>query len=80
METEDAPTEETKRVPRCRCGHDRNHPLVSPSAQYTFTGWFLTMVGISARPTSIKFICRRCDQVVDTTTDPTLIAETKLWG
>ncbi len=83
MESPESPAEakDTKKArPRCKCGHDRNHPLVSPSAQYTTMGWFLVLVGISARPTSIKFLCRRCEQVVETTTDPDEIREAKLWG
>ncbi|NUO47829.1 MAG: hypothetical protein HOV80_03125 [Polyangiaceae bacterium] len=71
---------EARETPTCRCGHDKHHPVVSPAAQYTFLGWFLTLMGISARPTSIRFICRRCEEVVETTSDPKLIAETRLWG
>lgn len=65
---------------RCPCGYDRTHPMVSPKADYTFLGWCLIMIGISAKPTSISFVCRRCDTVVDRTTDPKDIAETRLWG
>ena len=71
---------EAREPPRCRCGHDKKHPVVSPSAEYTVLGWFLTLMGISARPTAIKFVCRRCDEVVEKTTDPALMAETRLWG
>ncbi len=59
----------------CRCGHDRNHHLVSPEGSYTFSGWFRLLFGISARPTRIKYRCRRCDQVFDQTTDPDVLGK-----
>ena len=55
--------------PRCRCGHHRDHFMVSPVAHYTFFGWFLVILGISAPMTYMDFQCRECDQVIETTTD-----------
>ncbi len=66
--------------PRCPCGHDREHTLVSPEAEYTFGGWFLSMVGISARPIAIRFVCRRCGHVVERSTNEKILTETRLWG
>jgi hypothetical protein len=74
------PTSNPVPAPRCACGHDKHHPLVSASAQYTPGGWFLTLMGISAKPKAIEFVCRRCDGLVERSTDPKLIAETRLWG
>lgn len=54
--------------------------MVSASAEYTFWGWTLNLIGITATPIRIKFTCRRCDKEVEATTDPKLIAETRLWG
>lgn len=65
---------------RCRCGHDRHHTMVSPSGEYTFLGWCLILFGISAKPRAIRFQCRQCDELILRTTDPTTIAETRLWG
>ncbi len=67
-------------VRQCKCGHGIDHTLVSPSGEYTFWGWCLILLGISAKPTAIRFQCRRCDQIVWRTTDPKIIAETRLWG
>lgn len=67
-------------LPRCRCGHDRRHHLVSTSFDYSFGGWCLSLIGISARPRAIRYVCRRCEQVFDKTTDPKTIDQTPLWG
>jgi hypothetical protein len=47
--------------------------MVSPEADYTFSGWFRLLFGISARPTRVKYRCRRCDQTFDQTTDPEVL-------
>ncbi|NUP10025.1 MAG: hypothetical protein HOW73_28585 [Polyangiaceae bacterium] len=65
---------------RCPCGHEKGHVMVSPAAEYTFGGWCLILVGISARPTAINFTCRRCGTRLDRTTDRQEISETRLWG
>jgi hypothetical protein len=54
--------------------------MVSATGEYTFVGWVLIMIGISASPTAIRYVCRRCEQVIGRTTDPELIAQTQLWG
>lgn len=69
-----------KGVKKCKCGHDLDSPMVSPSGEYTFGGWFLILLGISAKPTAIRFQCRKCDQLLLRTTDPKVIEETRLWG
>jgi len=57
----------------CRCGHGRNHHMVSAEGEYTFSGYLRLFFGISARPTRIKYRCRRCDKVFDSTTDPKIL-------
>jgi hypothetical protein len=64
----------------CKCGHDRNHPMVSPVAEYTRLGWALILIGISAEPIAIRYKCRRCETTLERTTDKKTIAETQLWG
>jgi hypothetical protein len=54
--------------------------MVSPSAEYTFGGWCLILVGISATPTMVKFVCRTCDQVVETVRDVAEIKQIRLYG
>ena len=62
-------------APRCRCRHGRDHHMVSPEGEYTFSCYLRLFFGISARPTRIKYRCRRCDQVFDETTDPDVLAK-----
>ena len=59
-----------KERPTCRCGHDRDHFMVSGEGQYTFLGWAAMLFGISAVPTRIDYRCRRCGKVFDQTEDP----------
>jgi hypothetical protein len=67
-------------IKRCKCGHDRHHAMVTASGEYTFGGWCLVFLGISAQPRAIKYQCRRCDQMFDQATDKTTIEQTRLWG
>lgn len=64
---------DTPEKPRktCRCGYSRGHHMVSADPEYTPWGWVRLVVGISTRPTKIKYRCRRCDEVVESTTDAT---------
>ena len=54
--------------------------MVSPKADYTFGGWCLILIGISATPVAIEFACRRCGHALSRTTDAKEIANTRLWG
>jgi hypothetical protein len=54
--------------------------MVSPAGEYTTGGWVLILIGISASPRAIKYVCRTCEQVIERTSDPTVIKETNLWG
>lgn len=65
---------------RCKCGHERGNPMVSPSGEYTFLGWCLILIGISAKPRAIRFVCRTCDTLIARATDEATITETRLWG
>jgi hypothetical protein len=57
--------------PRCRCGHDRFHLMVSKEPLYTAWHKFWVMfMGVSATPIQVDFRCRVCKQVFDTSTDP----------
>jgi len=44
--------------------------MISPLGEYSFTGWFMLLFGISALPHLIRFQCRRCQKSVDVVTDP----------
>ena len=58
-------------TPRCSCGHDRHHHLVSQERSYTSWGGFWVMVmGVSASPIRIDFRCRLCKAKFDFITNP----------
>jgi hypothetical protein len=59
---------------RCACGHARGHHMVSADPEYSGWGWFLVLVGISATPHTVRFVCRRCEQVLETVTDRAALA------
>ena len=67
-------------LPSCRCGHARGHAMVSAEGQFTFMASVATLIGISARPYRIKFVCRRCGEVIEQSSDPVVLKETRLWG
>ncbi len=56
--------------PRCRCGHDRHHYMVTASPSHGLGGWLWLMLGVSHRPSKITYRCRRCDSVIEETTAP----------
>jgi len=68
-------TTEAAKTPKCRCGNALGHHMVSDEPVYTFVGWFAILIGISARPTRIKYRCRRCQEVFHQTTDPAVLAK-----
>ncbi|HRI68921.1 MAG TPA: hypothetical protein PK156_32045 [Polyangium sp.] len=72
MTEESLPKEPPKRK-LCRCGHDRDHHMVSAEGEYTFSGYLRLFFGISARPIRVNYRCRRCDKTFDTTTNPKVL-------
>ena len=64
----------------CRCGFDRDHTMVSPAADYSFIGWVAILTGISWEPKAVTFTCRRCDQVLETVSDPVEMKKVRLFG
>lgn len=61
--------------PRCKCGHDRTHYMVTPDGKYSGMGWFWVLFGVTTRPVRIEYRCRRCGEVFDETTDPQELAD-----
>lgn len=55
--------------PRCGCGFDRDHFMVSAEPQYSGVGWFWVLFGITTVPREIQFRCRRCKVCFDRTQD-----------
>ena len=63
--------EEEDFIETCSCGHSRNHHLVTPRATYTTWGTFwITIMGVSATPLRVEFICRMCNEKFDFEIDP----------
>jgi hypothetical protein len=54
-------------LPRCKCGYDRHHYMVSAEPIYGWWKLFVVSMGISQKPEGIRYHCRRCDQVFDST-------------
>ncbi len=57
-------------LPVCSCGHDRNHHDTETKGDYGFWGWMAMLTGATVKPNKVHFICRRCRQEFDETTDP----------
>jgi hypothetical protein len=62
---EPAPKETAPALPRCKCGHDRTHYMVSAEPQYGIWQLFVVSMGISQQPRSMEYRCRRCNEVFD---------------
>ena len=58
-------------IETCPCGHNRHHHLVTPSATYTaWATFWITIMGVSATPIRVDFICRVCKEKFDFEIDP----------
>jgi hypothetical protein len=57
----------SEELPRCKCGHDRHHYMVSAVPIYNWWKLFVVSMGISQKPERIDYHCRRCDKTFDTT-------------
>jgi hypothetical protein len=68
-----AQPESPRPLPTCRCGHDRNHPMVETVNRYGLLGWLAMINGVTAKPREVAFLCRRCRQTFDRTRDPAFL-------
>jgi hypothetical protein len=58
----------------CSCGNGINHPKVIHKTQYTKWGWFLfTILGLSANPKNVSFICTNCNKKIFETNNKELL-------
>ena len=54
----------------CKCGFDQHHKSVTHKCNYTYWGWFLlTILGMSAKPKSVDFVCIKCNVTILTTSE-----------
>lgn len=59
---------------KCRCSFAVDHPKVIHKTEYSKWGWFLfTILGLSAKPNSIKFICSVCSETIAINNDPDIL-------
>lgn len=59
----------------CACGHDRTHPSVTPESRYGPFAMFWLLMGATATPKEVRFRCRRCGQVVETSRQPDVLRQ-----
>ncbi len=58
----------------CRCGFDREHPMVQPKLHFSAIKWVLLCFGATPYPTWIEYQCSRCETTLETTDDPKVMA------
>ena len=60
----------------CKCGHDISHPSVMHKTEYSKLSWFLlTVLGLSAKPKIVKFICSECLETLLITSDRKILSK-----
>ena len=75
MTQEPASADPAQKARMCSSGHGRTHHMVSPEGVYTLSGYLRLFFGISARPTKVKYRCRRCNEVFSVTSDPSILEQ-----
>ena len=55
---------------RCRCGHGRTYPNARPVKRPSLLGAMALLMGYTARPVRIDWLCPTCGAVLDAVTDP----------
>ncbi len=63
-------TEPAADLPRCACGHTRDHYMVSSDCTYSVGGYIWLIIGVTVYPIRVRFRCRKCGEVFETSTDP----------
>ncbi len=57
----------------CSCGHTIDHSLVTPKTRYDKRGLFMLSMGFSAKPLEVIYVCQKCGEEIDSSTDETVI-------
>lgn len=55
---------------RCACGRDGTDPNLRPVKRYGWLGVMALLMGYTARPVRIDWVCPGCGTVLDSDTDP----------
>lgn len=59
---------------KCSCGHSIDHEKVIHKSDYSKFGWFLfTILGLSAQPKKVSFICSDCNEIISESNEPELL-------
>lgn len=53
-----------RQPPRCRCGFEPGHHMVSAEEEYSLWSSLVIATGISQKPLRIRHRCRRCGEQV----------------
>jgi hypothetical protein len=61
------------KFPKCKCGHTRDHNLVSAKTKYGTSGWLALSLAYSAKPVEVIFQCQKCGQIIETSRDPEIL-------
>jgi len=57
-----------------RCGFDLNHPKIITKTNYFSWGWlFFTILGLSAKPKRVDFICSEREEKILSSTDKNIL-------
>jgi hypothetical protein len=71
QDVNDLNKESDDQIAKCSCGYDRHHHWVSQERKYSsWNGFWVMVMGVSARPLRIDFRCRRCKEKFDFITNP----------
>ncbi len=54
---------------KCSCGYDKSHSMIKPKCHYSGWGWVLFSIGMSARPIRVDFVCEKCGEMIDSSTE-----------
>ncbi|WP_439630043.1 hypothetical protein [Gemmata sp.] len=63
-------TTNTPPAARCPCGNDDTHPAALPVKRRSVLGAMALLMGYTARPARIDWVCPTCGAVLDSVTDP----------
>jgi hypothetical protein len=58
------------RSPDEGCIHERNAPTVRPEPSYGIFGEIMLMCGMTPQPRLVRFVCSRCGQTIDESSEP----------
>ena len=58
----------------CSCRNEINQSRITHETEYSQWGWFLfTVLGLSAKPKVVKFLCMDCGKVVKSSSEEAIL-------